>query len=818
MTDFIPSRVRSDLGHQKRSSRHAVSRRLRSGTEGHHHRHHAKETVQSAIDLKPPITFDHILRRDKKDSDSSRRGSSTAQQQLDNNTNNVPPVPEKPIKPEDVAKAKKENERREEDLKESLKSVEEVGMSSTRQLDDTYYAILEKASMLRSTVSSLQQLADESQRMQSTFQEDTEKLEKDTEQSVQSLGQFEPQEKRINELVSKLEDARGRTNELNDQLESARLRVEAYEGRENEKVARRRVRLNITWATLLGVLMLVVSVLLAKNRRAVGKQLDGVSQRLVGLADVVDDVVAPISTRLRPSPMRQKYHDIPSLPRHWAFGNLKIIGEKCNPRAGRHPDYGFEEIWNDLDRPAAFMVDLAPVDKRSFLVVAEPSIAESATQPGDKFKYSLPKSDTMQALKPLIGKESIITAEAEEWRNLRKRFNKGFAPAHLHNLSPLIISKTEIFVKRIQDAAETGAVVPLKDFAQDLTTDIITQLAIEKDFESQSIPEGQSHKSSSGILTASRILSTLIATQGQGFDPVGFFDPVRRFKQWYYERLFDRELYSVLEKKLKQEQLQPKKRDVSTKAIVQLALADMEPTPALLWNTVAQIKSFLFAGQDTTATMIQWLCYELSKANHNPRNQEILKKLEDEHNAVFGSGAFSALEILRKPGQAEELLGSKIPYTTAFIRETLRLHPPAGTARIVPDADESNPPVSVNIEGRDARIDGLRVYNCQWLIHRNKKIWGPDADVFNPDRWLDEDFISKLPPGAWRPFERGPRNCIGQELALLEGKVVMAAVTRGLRFEKVGNTGLNGEKEVWGVANVTTVPVDGMTMRFHLKA
>lgn len=515
--------------------------------------------------------------------------------------------------------------------------------------------------------------------------------------------------------------------------------------------------------------------------------------------------------------VRQRFDDIPSLPRHWIFGNLKAMGEKCNPRSGRHADYGFEEIWHELDRPAAFMVDLAPVDVRSFLIVAEPQIAESATQPSNDFKYSLPKSDAMQPLKPLIGKESIITAEDEEWRNLRKRFNRGFAPAHLHNLSPLIISKTQIFVKRIQDAANTGVVVQLKDYAQDLTTDIITQLAIEKDFESQSIPEGQSHKSATGILTASRILSRLIAVAGQGPDPIGQLDPVKRFQRWYYERLFDRELYNVLEQKLKQEQLQPKKRDVATKAIVQLAIADMDPTPALLRNTVAQIKSFLFAGQDTTATMIQWLCYELSKANHDPRSKDILRKLEEEHTAVFGAGAFSALEVLSQPGQAEELLGSKIPYTTAFIKETLRLHPPAGTARMIPEASSTSPPVYADIDGKHARIDGLRVYNCQWLIHRNEKYWGPDAHIFNPDRWLDEEYISNLPHGSWRPFERGPRNCIGQELALLEAKVVMAAVTRGLRFEKVGNTGLNGEKEVWGVANVTTVPCDGMTMRFHLR-
>ncbi|KAK3722168.1 hypothetical protein LTR37_002601 [Vermiconidia calcicola] len=514
--------------------------------------------------------------------------------------------------------------------------------------------------------------------------------------------------------------------------------------------------------------------------------------------------------------IRQKYHDIPSLPRHWFWGNLQAIGEKCNPALDRHPDYGFEEMWNQLDRPPAFLVDLAPIDRLSFLVVGEPHIAETVVQPSTEFKYSVPKSDTMGAVRPLIGKESLVTAEGEEWRGLRKRFNRGFAPAHLHNLSPLIISKTEVFIKRIQDAARTGSVIPLKELSEDLTTDVITQLVIEKDFESQSIPKGEGPKSTFGVLTASRILSTLVGTAGQGF-ALSALDPIRRLKLWYYERLFDKELYKVLSQKIEQEKLQPKKKDASAKAIVQLALADIEPTEAVLRNTVAQVKSFLFAGQDTTATLIQWMCYELSKADYDPRYRKIVDRLEAEHNAVFGPGAFSALDILRQPGKAEELLGARIPYTTAFIKETLRLHPPAGTARLIPAASETAPPMYADINGQSTRIDGLRVYNCQWIIHRNPAVWGSDAHVFNPDRWLDEAYMSKLPPGAWRPFERGPRNCIGQELALLEGKVIMAAVTRGLRFEKVGYTGRDGEKEVWGIHHVTTVPKDGMMMRFHLR-
>ena len=519
----------------------------------------------------------------------------------------------------------------------------------------------------------------------------------------------------------------------------------------------------------------------------------------------------------RTAHVRKRYLDIPSLPRHWFWGNLKVVGEKCSPSLNRHPDYGFEEMWNELGRPPCFLLDLAPVDRNCFLIVAEPQVAEACVQPSAEYKYSIPKSDTMGALHRLIGRESIITAENEEWRSLRKRFNRGFAPAHLHHLSPLIISKTHVFVTRIQEAAKTGKVVTFKEYAQDLTTDIITQLAMEKDFESQSLPEGEGPKSDFGVLTALRILSRLVVATGQGFDFPGYFNIYRRAQSFLYEWIADRELYSALSKKLEQDRTQPKKRDASTKAIVQLALADMNPTPALLRNTVAQIKSFLFAGQDTTATLIQWLCFELSKADYDPRYRSIVDKLQAEHDSVFGPGAYSALDILGQPGRAEELLGDKIPYTTAFLKETLRIHPPAGTARKVPEASKITPPFTVDINGRQTNIDGLRVYNCQWIMHRNPKVWGEDAHSFNPDRWLDEEYMNKLPPGAWRPFERGPRNCIGQELALMEGKVVLAAVARGIRFEKVGLTGREGEEEVWGINQVTTVPVDGMVMKFHLR-
>jgi cytochrome P450 len=510
--------------------------------------------------------------------------------------------------------------------------------------------------------------------------------------------------------------------------------------------------------------------------------------------------------------VRERYHDILSLPRNPIYGNLINAGKKLNPSLGRHPDYGFEEIWHELGNPGCYLVDLAPVDN-GFLVIAEPSYAEALVNPCEQFKYSVPKSDTYDSLTSLIGSQSMITKEGEDWKQMRKRFNPGFQPKHIHSLSGSVVSKTELFVERLKKAAEDGSPFKLADYAKDLTTDIITQLTIAKDLRAQSTPEGHGEKSLTGLLTASRRLSELVYAVGQG---IGYhmIDPIRPMKAFYYEQIFDRKLTAIVAAQMKEMAEDPKS---SAKSITQLAVAGMPPSAKLIRSCVHQIKSFLFAGQDTTATLIQWLCYEMSKSRHTPTHAAILSQMRSEHTSVFGPDPFSAIPTLSQPGVADTILGSKLPYTTAFIKETLRLHPPAATARMVPEADAHTPGLEIEINGKLTRVDGLRIYPAQYLIHRNPKIWGPDALEFKPERWLDEEYISRLPPGSWRPFERGPRNCIGQELAMLEGKVVLACVARGFDFEKVGLSGreVNGvvEREVWNTHAVTSVPVDGMMMR-----
>lgn len=117
--------------------------------------------------------------------------------------------------------------------------------------------------------------------------------------------------------------------------------------------------------------------------------------------------------------------------------------------------------------------------------------------------------------------------------------------------------------------------------------------------------------------------------------------------------------------------------------------------------------------------------------------------------------------------------------------------------------------------------------------HRSPRYWGPDVNEFKPSRFLAAN-SHKLVSNAFRPFEKGPRNCIGQELAMLEVKIVLALTIREFdiwavfdELDKVSKDGSiwvdfgawkKGPQECYGermypVLMATAKPVEGMPAR-----
>lgn len=217
-----------------------------------------------------------------------------------------------------------------------------------------------------------------------------------------------------------------------------------------------------------------------------------------------------------------------------------------------------------------------------------------------------------------------------------------------------------------------------------------------------------------------------------------------------------------------------------TKTIMDLAILsiqkekrdgnDIEKDPLFVDNILQNMKAFLFAGHDTTATTICWVFKLLEE------NPECLATLRREQDEKLGPNPDDAPDVILK---SPHILNS-MPYALACIKETLRLYTPAATARSgSPDFFLVDP-----VTGAQYPTDGFAICDGSPACHYRDDVW-PRPREFIPERWLVKEGDPLFPvKDAWRPFQQGPRNCIGQELALLELKLVICLVVRKLDIKQ----------------------------------
>ena len=269
-------------------------------------------------------------------------------------------------------------------------------------------------------------------------------------------------------------------------------------------------------------------------------------------------------------------------------------------------------------------------------------------------------------------------------------------------------------------------------------------------------------------------------TFGADINPFKRYHPLRPLMHWYNARQMNQYILHELEDRFSMFLHSDKAPNTKgSKSIVNLALKTYleDATPEKAANgmdvtfksfAISQIKLFIFSGHDTTSSTMNYTFYLLSK--HPPS----LHRLRAEHEEVFGTNLATLHSTLCEKPHLLNLL----PYTTAVIKETLRLFPVVSSTRA------GEPGYSVaDTRGRQYPTDGCLVWSIHHAIHRDPAYW-PQPECFLPERWLvaPEDPMYPV-KGAWRAFEHGPRNCIGQELAMLEIKIVMVMTLR--RFEVI---------------------------------
>ena len=166
--------------------------------------------------------------------------------------------------------------------------------------------------------------------------------------------------------------------------------------------------------------------------------------------------------------------------------------------------------------------------------------------------------------------------------------------------------------------------------------------------------------------------------------------------------------------------------------------------------------TLLLAGHETTANLLTWAFYLLSQ------NPDAEARLHDELDAL-GDAPLGADDMQR------------LPYARAVVAETMRLYPPAW---IVGRRALSEYAIG------EARIPARAiVLMSQWIVHRDPR-WWPDAESFQPERWLagGSAHDPSRPRFSYFPFGAGTRVCIGEQFAWMEGTLGLAAFARRWRL------------------------------------
>ncbi|XP_042257674.1 cytochrome P450 4B1-like [Thunnus maccoyii] len=421
-------------------------------------------------------------------------------------------------------------------------------------------------------------------------------------------------------------------------------------------------------------------------------------------------------------------------PGHWLLGHV----------------LEFKEDGTDLDMlvrwgqeyPYAFPLKFGPLVW--FLSIHHPDYVKTvlaSTEPKDDVAYKFIES--------WIG-EGLLVSKGQKWFRHRRLLTPGFHYDVLKPYVKLMSDSAKTMLDKWESYANTSNSFELFEHVSLMTLDSILKCAFSYNSNCQT------ESGTNAYITAVYELSNLINMRFRIFpyhndlifylSPHGFrYRKARRVAHSHTEEVI-RKRKEALKAEKELDRIQAK-RNLDFLDI--LLFARDEKQQGLSDDDIrAEVDTFMFEGHDTTASGISFILYCLAC---HPEHQKICR--EEIIQALDGKDTM----------EWEDL--SQIPYTTMCIKESLRLYPP------VPGMSRKTTKPMTFFDGRTLP-EGCIVGTNMYGIHRNADVW-ENPDVFDPLRFLPENSFRRS-PHAFVPFSAGPRNCIGQNFAMNEMKVVIA--------------------------------------------
>ncbi|KAH7881865.1 cytochrome P450 [Phlebopus sp. FC_14] len=379
----------------------------------------------------------------------------------------------------------------------------------------------------------------------------------------------------------------------------------------------------------------------------------------------------------------------------------------------------------------------------------------------------------------------LIWAQGESHKRQRKSLTPAFSNSAIRKLAHVFYDSAYkakgAWDEIIQSNGTDSAVIEVQNWCADRSISPLDSIGIagfSHDFGSldgkhASVTEAFDTLGSSSASAVNAFLLLL----AQAF-PILARIPTSRSKLTHKLTESMAEISTVLLNRTRKEREVGVSEDKEEKSIIGLLIkAESEGSELRLSSEeiMAQMKVLMLAGYETTSVSLTWALIELAQ------NPDIQTKLRDELLAFGADPSY-------------DQLSNSLPYLDAVVHECLRVHPPV-TEFTRMAAEDDVIPLSEPVRTKSGQIvDNITVardtlitinFSC---INRSAAIWGTDAKVFRPERWLNEEGIPKKVQEVQGhrhllTFADGPRTCLGKGFALAEFKTVLTVLVKHFVFE-----------------------------------
>lgn len=351
------------------------------------------------------------------------------------------------------------------------------------------------------------------------------------------------------------------------------------------------------------------------------------------------------------------------------------------------------------------------------------------------------KSPLYDKLRVLLG-NGLLTSEDDFWLRQRRIAQPAFHRQRIAELADVMIRAAQETAEQWEALAASGRPVDVEDEMMRLTRTVVLRALLGADLGPFADRVDQAW--------------TLVNQHiGESFWSLGFTDrlPTPKYRRFLAARAV---LQGAVDHVIDERRRNPSAGNDLLSML--LAARDEETGEGMTREQLrVEVLTFLLAGQETTALALTWMWYLLA------RHPDHRRRLENEVDGVLNGRAPVYADI------------ASLPFIRMVIDETMRLYPPAwGFSRQALADDE--------VSGYQLPR-GWLAFVIPYVMHRLPK-WWPNPDVFDPDRFLPESSADR-PKFAYLPFGAGPRQCIGNNFALIEAALIVAILAQRYRLELV---------------------------------